>query len=105
MISDIHEINECPDCGSLNIIHNERREQVICRDCGLIFEPLTPKEEELFEQAHELAPRARAKPKIRQKVKKAKPSKARKKAKKKPSKKAKKKVKRKQAKRARKKKR
>ena len=39
MIKDIHEIKECPDCASLNIIYSDARDQVICKDCGLIFEP------------------------------------------------------------------
>ena len=39
MIKDIHEIKECPDCASMNIIYGETRNQVICKDCGLIFEP------------------------------------------------------------------
>ncbi|MBI4017041.1 MAG: hypothetical protein HY363_05105 [Candidatus Aenigmarchaeota archaeon] len=39
MIKDIHEIKECPDCASMNIIYGETRDQVICKDCGLIFEP------------------------------------------------------------------
>ena len=52
MIRDIHEVKECPDCASLNIIYSDRREQVICKDCGLIFEPLIPMLEERFERSH-----------------------------------------------------
>ncbi len=52
MIRSITEIRECPDCASVNIVHNARKEQVICRDCGLIFEPLAPALEEKFEKAH-----------------------------------------------------
>lgn len=36
---DIASIEECPDCASTNIVKGTLREQVICRDCGLIFEP------------------------------------------------------------------
>ena len=54
MIKDIREVTECPDCASANIVHNLQREQVICRECGLIYEPLTPAEEDKFEQAHDL---------------------------------------------------
>ena len=43
---NIKEITSCPDCGSTNIIHGTVREQIICRDCGLIFEPLAPGIEE-----------------------------------------------------------
>ena len=54
MIRDIREIKECPDCASSNIVHNLEREQVVCRECGLIYEPLTPAEEDIFEQTHDL---------------------------------------------------
>lgn len=36
---DLTTIDECPDCASQNIVFSRDREQVICRDCGLIFEP------------------------------------------------------------------
>ena len=32
----------CPVCGSLNVIVVEERDQIICKDCGVVFEPLTP---------------------------------------------------------------
>ena len=48
MIKDIHEIKECPDCASTDIVYNDRRQQVVCGVCGLIYEPLTPKEEETY---------------------------------------------------------
>ena len=53
-MEDIREIKECPDCASSNIVHNMEREQVVCRECGLIYEPLTPEEEERFEKTHDL---------------------------------------------------
>ena len=30
---------ECPACASMNTVYSEIREQTICRDCGMIFEP------------------------------------------------------------------
>jgi transcription initiation factor TFIIIB Brf1 subunit/transcription initiation factor TFIIB len=39
---DIQQIKECPDCASTNIIYDEKEQQVICQDCGLIYEPLAP---------------------------------------------------------------
>jgi len=33
------DVSECPDCASHNIVYSEAREQIICHDCGLIFEP------------------------------------------------------------------
>jgi transcription initiation factor TFIIIB Brf1 subunit/transcription initiation factor TFIIB len=35
----LQNLNECPDCASQNIVHGLMRDQIICRDCGLIFEP------------------------------------------------------------------
>jgi len=81
MITDIRQIKECPDCASSNIVHNIEREQVVCRECGLIYEPLTPAEEEVFEQTHDLtmpqSGRAKATP-AKRTVKKAKPKTAKK---------------------------
>ena len=62
MIKDIRQVTECPDCASSNIVHNLQREQVICRECGLIYEPLTPAEETKFEQSHDLTMPQSAKP-------------------------------------------
>lgn len=32
---------ECPDCGSPNVIYEATTEQLICHDCGSIFEEFT----------------------------------------------------------------
>ncbi|MEM3154555.1 MAG: hypothetical protein QW165_03270 [Candidatus Woesearchaeota archaeon] len=78
-MQDIREIKECPDCASSNIVHNLAREQVVCRECGLIYEPLTPDMEERFESSNALTKpkprgtaksRAKAKPKAKAKKKK-----------------------------------
>ena len=69
MIKDIKQIKECPDCASANIVHSEIREQVICRDCGLIFEQLAPQAEEAFERTHGMKT-VKAKRKTKKKVKK-----------------------------------
>lgn len=58
MMDDISAIHECPDCASTNIVRSLRREQIICRDCGLIFEPMPPQLEEAFEQGHGIEPRS-----------------------------------------------
>lgn len=78
-------IEECPDCASLNIVHSTLRDQIICRDCGLVFEPFAaakppkpvtrvvkPKKAKLVKTR-----KAKAKPK---KAKRAKPKKVKKKA-------------------------
>jgi len=49
-LKNIREVKECPECASSNIIYNEKKQQVICRECGLIFEPLTPEFEERYEK-------------------------------------------------------
>jgi len=50
MIKDVCKLKECPECGSINIICNKQRNQLICRDCGLIYEPMIPLDEEKFER-------------------------------------------------------
>ena len=63
MIKDIHEVKECPECASMNIVYNDAKSQVICRDCGLIYEPLTPKEEvrEFLDLVHSIIDKLREK--------------------------------------------
>ncbi len=79
MIQDIKQIKECPDCASSNIVHNVEREQVICRECGLIFEPLTPDVEEAFEKTHHLGTEGtKAKKTAKKPAKKAKAKKGKK---------------------------
>lgn len=57
--ASVNDIKECPDCGSVNIKHNEEKQQVICLDCGLIYEPMAPEIEQQFEVTHESAPTTR----------------------------------------------
>ena len=57
MIKNIKQVKECPECYSDNLIYNEDKEQVICKECGEIFEPLTPKEEEKFEKSRHITSR------------------------------------------------
>jgi len=42
---------ECPDCGSKNTVINEDQ-QLICRDCGLVYEPLDPDTQKDFDKSH-----------------------------------------------------
>lgn len=116
----IYDTKECPDCASQNLVYNEERQQIICRDCGLIYEPLAPDVEKQFKSSHEPAPvggeaperimvriaaeekpkKARKKPRkaAKKPVKKAKRAKARKKPAKKKAKPKKPKAKKKSAK-------
>ncbi len=41
---------ECPECGSTNVIYQSRTEETLCKDCGAIFEELTPDKEKKFER-------------------------------------------------------
>lgn len=72
---DIQKMNECPDCASQNIVHSTVREQVICRDCGLVFEPFTSVEKPVVARAPPAKKAKKAKPKKAKKAKKAKPAK------------------------------
>ena len=54
MIKDIHKIKECPDCGSTELVYKDKTNQVVCKECGLIFEPMAPKAEKKFEKVHNL---------------------------------------------------
>ena len=51
MINNIRQIKECTACGSENLIYKEGLDQVICKDCGLIYEPLAPKIEKKLKKA------------------------------------------------------
>lgn len=69
----LQSINECPDCASQNIVHSATRDQVICKECGLVFEPFTPVERPAAARAY-VAPARKAKP-AKARAKKAKPKK------------------------------
>ncbi len=45
--------DECAECGSKNSHYDKEKQQIVCRDCGAIFEELTPNEEKKFEKAHD----------------------------------------------------
>lgn len=45
MISSIYEVRECPECSGTNLSYLEERDQVVCRECGLVYEPLTPSDD------------------------------------------------------------
>jgi len=52
MITKITHVKECLDCAGTNLRYDMEKQQVICRDCGLIYEPLAPRIEKKFEKAH-----------------------------------------------------
>lgn len=42
--------NECPECGSDNVVIGKMTGNTICQDCGAIFAGLTPEVEKKFEE-------------------------------------------------------
>lgn len=51
MIKNIREVKECPECGSDDIIYDDKKQQVLCKTCGMIYEPMAAASEEQFEKA------------------------------------------------------
>jgi ribosomal protein S27E len=41
---------DCPDCGSANIVFDPETEQLICQDCGSIFEELPEDTAKAYEE-------------------------------------------------------
>jgi len=54
MAVDLSKVDKCPECGSENIIYNDKKKQVICKDCNGIFSELTPEQEKQFEKASDV---------------------------------------------------
>ena len=44
----------CPECGSDNIIYKRKDDEIVCKDCGMIFSGLTPDDEKQFEAASDV---------------------------------------------------
>ena len=51
---DVKKIEACPECGSINIVHIEDKDEVVCKDCGAIFAELGKKDEKKFEKASDV---------------------------------------------------
>lgn len=49
MVSSIEEIKNCPTCGSDNLVHISSRDQIVCRDCGVVHEPFSSVSKEVLE--------------------------------------------------------
>lgn len=54
MVVDLSKVDKCPECGSENVIFNEKKKQIICKDCNGIFSELTPEQEKQFEKASDV---------------------------------------------------
>ncbi len=48
------KLRVCPECGSSNVTRSKVKEQIMCRDCGLVFEELTTQAEKKFEKASDV---------------------------------------------------
>ena len=42
--------SSCAECGSSNVVYNREKDQLICKDCGAIFEELEPDSEKEYEE-------------------------------------------------------
>lgn len=42
MVKNIRRVKECPDCAGTDLVYLDSRDQVVCKDCGLVYEPLAP---------------------------------------------------------------
>jgi len=51
---EVKRRKDCPDCGSDNIMFDTETEQLICQDCGLIFEELPEDMEKAYKEEDEL---------------------------------------------------
>ena len=54
MAIDLSKLKQCPSCGSDNIIYDESKDEIICKDCRGIFSELTKDQEEQFEKASDV---------------------------------------------------
>ena len=45
--------NLCPECGSENVIYKRDDDELVCKDCGMIFSKLTHDDEKQFEDAND----------------------------------------------------
>jgi len=48
-VKEVRRRKACPDCGSANIMFDPDTEQLICHDCGLLFEELPADLEKRYE--------------------------------------------------------
>lgn len=51
MPNELSSIKSCPVCGSDNLVVTSR-EQIICKDCGLVHEPFSAVSKEVLEITH-----------------------------------------------------
>ncbi|MBI1970939.1 hypothetical protein HYS47_04275 [Candidatus Woesearchaeota archaeon] len=47
----VQPLEQCPACGSDNVIFNKKRGETVCKDCKEIFAELSPDDERQFEDA------------------------------------------------------
>ncbi len=54
MKKQLKDLKQCPECGSSNILYSKQRDEIVCKECGLIFSELTPEQEKKFEKASDV---------------------------------------------------
>ncbi len=52
MSNELFDIKNCPACGSDNLVYVTSREQIVCKDCGLVHEPFSAVSKEVLEITH-----------------------------------------------------
>lgn len=57
----------CAECGSDNVSYDRDKDQLLCKDCGAIFEELTGEDEDDFEEVLEEDVPSHAKSKAKKK--------------------------------------
>ena len=53
MAVKVAKLKKCPECGSDKVIHNKKGE-LVCQDCGLVFAELVPEKEKQEEKASDI---------------------------------------------------
>lgn len=51
---ELKDIEQCPACGSSNIIYDEKRDEIACQDCSEMFAELTQEMEKKYEEASDV---------------------------------------------------
>jgi len=50
-MAEIKNMKHCPECGSFHIKKTQHKRQLLCKECGLIYEPLERVSEKQLEAA------------------------------------------------------
>lgn len=54
MAINLKKVRACPECGSDDIAYNDKRKEILCKSCGLIFTELTPEQEKKYREVSDV---------------------------------------------------